>query len=171
LRARFPNLDAELTDTAAIDCLLAYHARPRQYQAGGLSLFAFLRMAARYDVLNALEKSRRHRRRNTPLESIEQHAPTQDLEAFSSHMALDDMLASYTEASFGEVLAMLEAELDEAEKRALWLMLQGERDLPIFAEALGLARLDEREQRSEVNRIKDRLNKKLQRLGQRLKKH
>jgi DNA-directed RNA polymerase specialized sigma24 family protein len=170
LRSRFPNLDGELTDTAAIDCLLSYHARPSQYQPGGLSLFAFLRMAARYDVLNALDQSRRQKRRHVSLENIDQQAHTQDLELASSQMILDELVAQYTRASFTDILGMLEAELDETEKKVLWLMLQGERAMPAFVDALGLNRLDEREQRSEVNRVKDRLAKKLQRLGQRLKR-
>ena len=50
----------------------------------------------------------------------------------------------------------------------LFLMLEGERDTASFAEVMGISDLDTAVQRREVKKIKDRIIKRLQRLGKSL---
>ena len=70
LQARFPNQDTFLHETASIDCLLNYQAKASHYDPGRISLFAFLRMAARRDMLNAIDKKKRRERRLTSISPV-----------------------------------------------------------------------------------------------------
>ncbi len=171
LRSQFPQVDGQLLETVAIDCLLGYHANPAQYRSGGISLYAYLRMAARYDALNALDSTQRHERRLTGLEALE---ATQKLHGqvatVSEEQELDDWLHQYTSRPLADIVKTVEGELDEVEKKVLWLMLQGERSAQAYVDVLGLGGLGLSEQRSEVARVKERLVKKLRRLGNRLKR-
>lgn len=171
LRSQFPQVQGDVLETVAIDCLLGYHARPAQYRAGGISLYAYLRMAARYDALNALDRAHRRERRLTGLEALDvPRRPPGQAAAVSDEQALDDWLHQYTNRPLADIVKTVEGELDEVEKKVLWLMLQGERSAQSYVDVLGLGGLGLAEQRSEVARVKERLVKKLRRLGNRLKK-
>lgn len=168
LQSRFPDQDSFLHETAAIDCLLNYQTKAGQYDPGKISLFAFLRMAARRDMLNAIDKKRRRERRLTDI------SPVLDLQVseqdpVQEQMELDEWLQERTELSLTEILQMLDEELDEYEKRILLLMLDGVRDSTSYASALGLDDLNEVAQQQAVKRAKDRLVKKLRRFGERIK--
>jgi hypothetical protein len=85
-------------------------------------------------------------------------------------MRLDEWLLEHTDMSLSEILKTLDAELDEQEKKVLMLMLEGVRESSRYAQILGVSQLDKASQRREVKRAKDRLMKKLQRFGQRIKR-
>ena len=170
LRAKFPQVEGQILETVSIDCLLGYHAKPVQYQGGGISLYAYLRMAARYDVLNELDHLRRRDRHLTSLDALEVTQDLQGQDLLAAGQELDALLHDHTHRSLADVFAIVEMELDEVEKKVLWLMLQGERNAQTYVDILGLGGLGLPEQRSEVARVKDRLMKKLRRLGKRLKK-
>src|SRR5258708_2197306 len=84
LTVLFPNVpDPHLIDTAVIDAMVNYFNRPEQYDAAALSLYPFLRMAAKGDLLNALRRQKRvvelkHPESEHVLEGLEDPA---DLEA------------------------------------------------------------------------------------------
>ena len=69
-----------------------------------------------------------------------------------------------------EIQKQLANELDETEQLVLQLILEGERRFSRFAEVLSITHLDESEQRLEAKRAKDRVKKKLQRLGKRIRR-
>lgn len=170
LRSRFPQVESDVVETVVIDCLLGYHTRPEQYRGGEISLYAYLRMAARYDVLNAIDHQRRRERRLTSLDALEVTQDLQGQDLLADEEELDTLLHQHTRRPLADIFKILEAELDDLEKKVLWLMLQGERNAQAYVDVLGLAGLGIPEQRSEVARVKDRLMKKLRRLGNRLKK-
>lgn len=170
LRGCFAGVDGDLLETATIDCLLGYHTHPEQFRTGGITLYAYLRMAARYDTLNALDRLRRHERRSVPLEALDASLENQSLEPGFGQRELDELVSGRTKSSLPEILKILEKELDEVEKRVLWLMLQGERDSQPYVAILGIEPMDLQGQRNEVNKAKDRIMKKLRRLGARLEK-
>ena len=60
LQHQFPEQDAHHQEMVAIDTLMAYHFQPAKYNPEKLGLFAYLRMAARGDMLNAIDKQTRH---------------------------------------------------------------------------------------------------------------
>jgi DNA-directed RNA polymerase specialized sigma24 family protein len=165
LQGRFSEQESCLCESTAIDCLLKYYQTPRIYDPKQISLFAYLRMAARYDLMSAIDKEQRLHQRLTSLEELADEPQTPDDEEQASQVALDDLLQRHTDWSFAEIVKALQTQLDRAEKRCLWLMLEGIRDNARYIEALDLAQLDETSQRVEVKRAKDRLVKKLHRFG------
>lgn len=62
LQQTFHQVELHLCETAVIDCLLTYHAAPEKYDPEKLTLFAYLRMAAGHDLLNAIDHSNRQKR-------------------------------------------------------------------------------------------------------------
>ncbi|NIT57458.1 MAG: hypothetical protein GWN00_14875 [Aliifodinibius sp.] len=167
LRKQFPQQEAHNLEMVAIDVLLKFRAGPEKYDPGKLSLAAYLRMSARSDFLNLLDKNRRREQRLTNIETIgavPQENPIED------HFALDEWLEQYTNLSRQEVLAALKAEIDPNDIDILMLMIEGVRETPRYAAVMGIADQDESVQRQEVKRAKDRLIKQLQRFGKRISK-
>jgi RNA polymerase sigma-70 factor (ECF subfamily) len=167
LQNRFPQQDGHHLEMVAIDVLLRFRTEPEKYDPQKLSLVAYLRMAARGDMLNLLDKNRRRDQHLTELEALPVELDENPIETY---FALDEWLEQYTDLSRQEVLAALEAELDPDDRGILILMMEGVRETHRFAEVMGIAELDEMAQRREVKRAKDRLIKQLQRFGQRIGK-
>jgi RNA polymerase sigma factor (sigma-70 family) len=165
LQLRFPLQDDHTRQSVIIDLLLSYNARPTVYDPNRLSLFSFLRMAARRDMLNALSKKRRHNRRVLGDDVIDKHPWSSDENVMLARLALAEWLDEQTNLSFEQVIAELEARLTEEEKNILRLMLDGERSTAQFAEVMGISHLDEPVQRYRVKRMKDRIKKRLRRFG------
>ncbi len=168
LRAQFPQQSSHQQEQTAIDCLLSYQRRPAQFNPKKLSLLAFLRMAARYDMMNAIDKHRRHSQRITSLDDPTTLLRLPGDDTLNEHIAFDEWLHEHTDLSFQEILELLDAELDEEEKQMMFLMMEGVRESRPYAELLGFTDDDDASQRKEVKRAKDRLNKKLRRFGQRI---
>jgi DNA-directed RNA polymerase specialized sigma24 family protein len=168
LRQRFPQSDAHLHEMTAVDTLLHYHTRPAQYDAAKLSLFSFLRMAARNDMLNLLDKHGRADKRLLDINDphVQTLLPPQDAIAEASE--LDDWPGQHTHLSRQQLLQALDKELTRTDKELMSMMFDGVRDSHQYASVMGLSHLDTGQQRLEVKRAKDRLTKKLQRFGRQL---
>jgi DNA-directed RNA polymerase specialized sigma24 family protein len=168
LRTQFSNVEFHVHEMTAIDCLLNYQARPGQYDPGKLSLFAYLRMAARDDMLNAIDRQNRYERRLFSLDEPTIQAELEEDATLSPEFELEQWLQQYTEHSRQEILQAVQAELNSVDRQLLLLMLDGVRETEPYAEVMGIAHLDIAEQRREAKQAKDRLAKKLRRLGARL---
>lgn len=170
LKQRFRWLDDEtLLWDAASDALLSYLERPTQYHPDRKRLLDYLVMSADGDLRNALARRRRRAQREVPSDSVELL-----LEVRNSDCEAAGELAERGAAASGldvEEVKRKVAEVitDPVDLRVVELMLQGERRTRVFAEVLGIAHLDELEQRRVVKRHKDRLSKRLARLGVRLR--
>lgn len=170
LEKRYPQIDSFMYETVAIDSLLDYQSKASQYDFTKISLYAYLRMAARRDMLNAIEKANRMERRLADIDNpfvqnqMLTQAPPQE------YSEIDGWLLENTDLSLSEIMKTLDKELDEYEKSALMLMLDGVRETDTYAKVLGLDNLDIATQQIEVKRTKDRLLKKLRRFGERIKK-
>ena len=153
----------ELCIEAAEDALIALIKRPKSCNpARGKRLASYLRMSAKGDLRNILQRKQRERRNQAVMKSVE----VSD-EAGNSPVVEDDPLA-HLECQ--EMLAMATRQvvpvkqgLLESESRVLDLMLGGERKTAVFAEALGILHLPAKEQRMEVKRVKDKLKMRLKR--------
>jgi hypothetical protein len=146
-----PRADPHSRTEAAERALLSLIERPESFDPGQGELGAFLRQAARCDLLNLLESEKRHHRRRVPLDVVA--------------LAADGRNKGRAEAWAAEEAAELAALLTE-EERAVWaLMCAGERSTAAFAAVLGLADRPEWEQAREVKRVKDRIVKRLRRKG------
>ncbi len=162
LQTIFPHTDTHLHDMVAIDCLLNYQAKPQQYNHNKLSLFAFLKMSARRDMLNALDRETRQVRRLVDLNDADLAANESLL---SDEAAMEEWLKDHTDLSLDEIFAEVDGMFNQQETAVLYLMLEGERSTDVFADVLGIDNLDTAYQRREVKRIKDRIIKRLQRFG------
>jgi hypothetical protein len=165
----FPTSDNHLRESAVIDCLLDYQTRPNKYNPDRLPLFSYLRMAVRRDMLNALDKQIRKESRLTSMDD-----PTAQLYVFDrankDHQDdLDGWLQENSSLSFNEILEALDEKLDTLEKEALILMLEGRRESSAYYSILQISHLDDQSARKEVKKIKDRIMKKLSRLGDKIR--
>lgn len=169
LRSEFGRQDTHLHETVAIDLLLAYQRRPEQYDPQKLSLLAYLRMAARHDMLNAIDKQTRRQSRLASLEDPLVELQVGGRNNIQETFELDEWLQQHTDLSLPEILRRLSSELDEVDEQVLLLMLEGVRETERYADVMGLEWADVENQRREVKRAKDRVMKKLQRFGERAK--
>jgi len=167
LRERNPAIDDEFCQTAAEDAIMALSKRPQSYDPARATLIAYLRLSAQGDLRSLLARERRHRSHQANLESVE-------LSGVVGKEVGDDTYdpAVLVEAreSVSEVMRQRLAipagvlqGLTPGEISALRLMAEGERRTPAYAQALGITDLPLTEQRHEVKRVKDRLQKRLER--------
>lgn len=168
LRSRFSGQDKHLFEMTAIDTLLSYQTRPQQYNPARLSLFSFLRMATRNDMLNRLDKKGRRDQRLIDIDDpyIQSNLPS--IPPVDEDESLEEWLSQHTPLSSQDVLQALDTELNEMDREVILLMLDGVRDSRQYASAMGISHLDTNRQRAEVKRAKDRLTKKLRRFGDKL---
>jgi DNA-directed RNA polymerase specialized sigma24 family protein len=159
LQREFRQVEAHLHETAAIDTLLTYHSAPEKYDPEKLTLFAYLRMAARHDLMNAIDRSNRQKR---PLLDIDEPDIQSQLVTESESFYLDQWLDN-GDSGKQTMLRQFEAELDTTDRQLFLLMLNGVRETEPYAEIMQLAAQPLPEQRREVKRAKDRLTKKLTR--------
>jgi RNA polymerase sigma-70 factor (ECF subfamily) len=163
LQHEFHQVEVHLHETAAIDSLLTYHDAPDKYDPEKLTLFAYLRMAARHDLLNAIDRSNRQKR---PLLNIDepsiQNQLVTEAGSESDPLSLDQWLDD-GDSNKQTMLRQFEANLDTTDRQLFLLMLNGVRETEPYAEIMELAAQPIAEQRHEVKRAKDRLTKKLTR--------
>lgn len=153
LAGRFPRTHPDDVATAADETLLAFFHQASEYNPDRGRLAAFLRMAARRDLINLIDKERRHNRGRIPWEPVELTQP-----------ARNDGEEGERLADSPELRAAVEA-LPECDRHVLDLMLDGERDTAVFAAAMGLTDRPADVQADEVKRAKDRIKARLRRAG------
>ena len=169
LQQQFHNQEIHQIEITAIDALMAYRTLPEKYNSNKLSLFAYLRMAARGDMLNAIDRETRRERRQQPIDdpTLQEQLPSLDL--LTQTGELNEWLETHTKLTRTELLQKLDEDLDKTDKEMLLLMFDGVRDTAQFAEVLGISHLPQAEQQAEVKRAKDRLQKRLQRFGDQIR--
>jgi RNA polymerase sigma-70 factor (ECF subfamily) len=165
LRRQFASVDPDTLEGIAVDLILSLAERPEQYKPDRLSLAGYLRMAARGDVRNALRSRREQSRHLTSLADVE-------LAQVAGNAAIEGPANPADVVAAGEsldpaVTELLRSSFTPAEWPIVQLMLEGERRTAVYARQLGLAG-SEIEQAREVKRVKDRLQKRLQRLAPRM---
>jgi DNA-directed RNA polymerase specialized sigma24 family protein len=168
LQQRFPQYESGLHEATAVDCLMHYYGRPTQYNPDKLSLFSYLRMAARNDMLNTLTRDGRDQHRLLEIDDPTLQPYLQEPNTFAQTDELDRWLGQHTHLSRQQILQALDQELSRTDKKLMTLMLNGVRDSRQYAAVMGLTHLDTGQQRREVKRAKDRITKKLQRFGAQL---
>lgn len=153
---------------AVEDALVNYIKRPAQYQPKKRGLWGYLVMAATGDLLNAIEKERRTLSREKPVADVEHGSQRRNKVVASAASKLDTQGPEYR-ASIQELLVAAERELaDPHELEVAKLMFAGVSEVAAYANVLGIEHLPVYEQREQVKRCKDRVKKRLRRLGERL---
>jgi len=171
LKLQFPMpTPIELLNDAAEDALINYIRNPASFDPSKRGLKGFLEMSARGDVLNALAKSQRRRNRETGLDAVEETSEPGNelvdpkLEGFEP-LVLEE-IGLTVEQLRTEVAGVLQEPTDRA---FLNLILRGERSTAAFAQVIGLQDRPFPEQAKAVKRHKDRIMKRLRRLGDQLR--
>lgn len=167
LRARFPDVpDPDLIDDAVADAVLNYAERPGQFDPAKRGLFGYLQMSAGGDLKNAMKTAQRRRQREQSLGVVELPADRRNRGSMASEPSttFEDEVVSNSASQRLRAEARAAAETPE-DAKVLQLMIDGERRTDRFAEALGLEGLTADECRRRVKRHKDRLKKRLERLG------
>jgi RNA polymerase sigma-70 factor (ECF subfamily) len=169
LRRRHPEVNDEtLAWDAATNAVLDYAENPSSFDPKKSGLFGYLKMASHRDLLNALEKERRRgaSERSAGLRAVElspgggkELQRDEDVERVGERTELDE------ERSQRIMEKVYEALPDPRDRRMLELMMDEVRETEAFAEVLGIRDRDEAEQRKTVKRHKDRIKKRVQRLG------
>lgn len=164
LRARFPDVrDRDLLWDAAADAILNYAEDPSTYDPQKRGLFGYLKMSARGDLLNALDRERR--RTTVELEVVGRNKLQEDDEEEHGSERTPEAVGHSDET----MRKVHEALPDPRDRRMLHLMMEQVRETRAFADVLGIQNEDEAEQRRIVKRNKDRIKKRIQRLGLRLR--
>ncbi|MCG2766886.1 MAG: hypothetical protein L6435_00675 [Anaerolineae bacterium] len=162
--------DDPIVIDAAVDAILRFVQQPAKYNPDKASLMTYLTMAARGDYLNALEKERRMSSYEVLSDNVEllldrrnnwmEDAEAEGLERYGVGTREDvDML----------ITAVSDTISDPIDKELMLLMLNGERKTIRFGQVLGIDQLPLREQEQIVKRNKDRLKKRLLRLGEKFR--
>lgn len=149
--------DNDLITTAAIDALLDYTANPHKYDPQRSDIMTYLFMLARGDLLNAWSRVTRLHGRTKTIDPVELSLPGRN------NLEEDVITNIDAAAAWERVMEAMPAPLD---RELLALMIQGERDTSSYARVLGIEHLPDKEQRAIVKRHKDRINKRLERLGE-----
>lgn len=160
LRASFPDVrDRDLLWDAAADAILNYAEDPSTYDPHKRGLFGYLKMSARGDLLNALD--RESRRENVELDVVGGNRLQEDEEEEYTSEKDPDAVARSDET----MRRVYEALPHPRDRQFLRLMMDQVRETRAFAKVLDIENKNEAEQRRIVKRNKDRIKKRIQRLG------
>lgn len=162
-RWRLPGIrDPHLIEEAAIQTVLDFVKRPDRYDPAKLPILSYLRMLAGNDLKNLIAKEARHARRRAPIEAVELHP--------SAGNQQQDGPSLPGGVSHELVRRRLQAQVpDSRDQEAMAMMIDGVRETAAYARVYGLQALPAEEQRKQVKRLKDRLDKTMKRLGVRLR--
>jgi RNA polymerase sigma-70 factor, ECF subfamily len=160
LHRSYPREDEALLETVAIDLILKVGQEPKQYDPDRGTLSAYLRMAARRDVKNALKSERRRAARQIPLEDVELRSPARNRAWASTSDPADAVIGALDR----ERLLALREQFGAQDWEVVLLRIEGERRTERYAAVLGLQDRPRIEQEREVKRVKDRVMKRLRRL-------
>jgi hypothetical protein len=135
---------------------------PEKYDPSRLGIMAYLRMAARDDLINLLKRESRHTSRRAPIEAVE------------LRRAVGNEPHETPDLPGGVSSEFIMRKLDEAlpnpqDREAVRLMMDGVRETKIYARLYGITDLPLEDQQKQVKNHKDRLDKVMKRLGMRLR--
>jgi DNA-directed RNA polymerase specialized sigma24 family protein len=157
LLRRFCNagLTWEEAGDLATDAIVSYLSEPQRFDPNRASLFTYLVTIANGDALNLCRDRRREQKNHTRLV---------ELSAAEGNVldgGADDRL---------DAERLIRAHIDkvaetDVDRQVLELMLQGERDTTTYAAVLGVAHLPIAEQRGAIKKCRDKIEKRLKRLG------
>lgn len=164
-----PQVESSECETAAEDAILWLLKHPESYVPTGMSLEAYLRMAAKRDLQNARRAEGRHANRRADWGAVELSRSAgkslMDIESDPARIVeLQEMVDEIVRKRPRLPKSAL-AGLSPGEVQALGLVECGERRTALYAVALGIVHLPPAEQQAEVKRVKDRLKVRLKRAG------
>jgi hypothetical protein len=152
LARRFVRQHPDDRTAAADTAVLTLLRNPTAFDPAKGPLPAFLRLIAGRDVLNLIDREKRHRRGRIPWESVEPGLPARN----------EEEEEPATLAEYPEFRAVIES-FDETDRRVYELWRDCEQATAVFAVAIGVTDRPPDEQAAEVKRAKDRIIARLKR--------
>jgi DNA-binding response OmpR family regulator len=150
LRHRWPHVELEWLNDAAVDALLEYSSRPSRFEPSrGVPLSLYIQHAARKNLLNRIDAEARRSRRQVPLGVID--IPSRPLDEADPHTARLAQLAGAID------------EFTEAEREVFRLWTEGERRVSEYARALAIDVSGTHDARVAIRRMKERVRQRLKR--------
>ena len=158
MKREYPTTDVHLVSDGVTDALLDYCARPGSFdQTRGVPLSRFLAKAAWRNIANILRsETRRKAREAKALEAADQNV----VELYPATGNPQQNAVLDTKQGLAELVRSLP---DPADQQVFQLKAMGERRTEIFAKAMGITHLPIEQQRREVKRAKDRIDKVMER--------
>jgi hypothetical protein len=153
-------VDMALVEEAVGQALLDYSDRPDRYDPAQAPLRAYLGMAAYGDYRNATSKERRHTSRQATLTGDS----LTEVEIADDRQELEGLLARISAREWWPHVE--EAISDPVDRQVLLMVMNGVRSTESFARVLGIGGLPAGEQARQVKKAKDRIAKRLRRLGE-----
>ena len=155
---------------AVTDALLAYAQQPTKYSPAKSGLLTYLTMSAYGDYLNMVARERRRKTREVPFENVEHRLHDGNNWMADVEDTIMERHGVFTPHERSRLLQRVSEEFpDPQDRKLLNLMLLGERKTAAYSAVLGIQAFDHDEQRGVVKRHKDRLTKRLERLGGKLR--
>jgi RNA polymerase sigma-70 factor, ECF subfamily len=156
---RFPRMDEQIIADGVTDAILAYCAEPERFdEKRGVPLDRFLHMASRRKVANSWRGEKRRKVREERASRISGEALV-ELDPAAGNL----LQREKTEQRQRQQVRLMNMLPNQQDQQILALRLQGERRTEVFAEILGVTHLSIGDQRREVKRAKDRIDKILRR--------
>jgi RNA polymerase sigma-70 factor (ECF subfamily) len=172
LQQRLAYLRASVDDpnelTSQIGLAVTHYLNdPERFDPSRGGLVAYLAMVVRGDVLNELDARRRRRTHEVPAGRLVELDPP-DRNTIVEEEALDavDPIDVAPETAAAALQAL--SDVGEVDLKMLKMMVSGVRATSAYAAVLGISHLPDDLQRKAVKRHKDRLQKRLERLHDRL---
>jgi len=168
MRPHFPGLrDPNDVSDAVTDVILAFGERPDKFDPSKGSLWNYLYMAVRRDLINCAQAQAR--RSHISLEDVAIELPDRNRSIEASLIAVmhpEGLPDHLTLAELQEAVST--AFPDHRDRELLELILDGVRDTGPYAEILRLGSAPAQERAAAVKRKKDALKRRLERTGIRL---
>jgi RNA polymerase sigma-70 factor (ECF subfamily) len=160
-----PGHEETLIRDAATDALLDFIQHPSKFNPKKSAVLTYLTMAAYRDLLNMIAKKQRRRRREVSLQVVEETL-NRGNNLIEPEIEIEHVLNGVTAEKKAEIIQMVaETFPDPCDRALLALMMDGERKTSAYCKVLGIQSIDPGEQKKVVKRHKDRITKRLQRLG------
>jgi hypothetical protein len=165
LRRRWPDASwAEAVEDAAVDALVQHIRAPKRYDPTRASLLGWLVWQANADLINVYRSAQRQFDRNVEIQSQLRNDTDDAEQALDTVGGASDRYPVLEDSGMWARIRM--AFPDRRERELIWrCWVEGERSTEVAAAVLGLTGLPVAEQERQVKNVKDRIKKKLQRMG------
>jgi hypothetical protein len=160
--------DESLCQTVVHDLLIEYLENPPKYDPTKLDLFSYLRMAAKADLKNAIDKETRQNKKIIEFEDPNVEEWLGGRNNIQEETELSEWVEAETGLDIHQIIGEFKDQFDARELEVINLMIiEGVRETETYAQVLGISNISIEDQRKEVKKFKDKVNKKILRFGER----
>jgi len=165
LRRRWPDSSwAEAVEDAGVDALVQHIRAPERYDPARASLLGWLVWQANADLINIYRSAQRQFERNVEIKSQLRNDSDDAEQPFDTVGGSSDRYPVLEDSGMWARIRV--AFPDRRERELIWrCWVEGERSTEVAAAILGLTDLPTAEQQQQVKIVKDRIKKKLRRMG------